>query len=167
MDLDGFHLRVLRELTDIIMGILSIIFQCSWESGETPFDWKLANVVPVFKKGKKEDPGNSRPDSLIVVQGRIMEIILGVIESRLGDNTVIGPSQDGFMRGRFCLTNLISFYYKITHVADEGKPAGVIFLDFSKAFDTVSLRILLSKISSIQLDKNIIRWVNNYLMGIA
>uniref|UniRef100_A0A8B9I876 Reverse transcriptase domain-containing protein n=1 Tax=Anser brachyrhynchus TaxID=132585 RepID=A0A8B9I876_9AVES len=98
------------------------------------------------------------------------KIILGITEAHLGDNAVTGPSQHGFMRGRSCLIsfpNLISFYDKITHLVNQGKPADVIFLDFSKAFDTVSHRILLDKMSSIQLDKNIIRWVNNWLMGRA
>uniref|UniRef100_A0A8B9CLT0 Reverse transcriptase domain-containing protein n=1 Tax=Anser brachyrhynchus TaxID=132585 RepID=A0A8B9CLT0_9AVES len=95
------------------------------------------------------------------------KMILEVTEAHLGNNAVIGPSQHGFMRGRPRLTNLISFYDKITHLVDQGKPADVIFLDFSKAFDTVSHRILLDKMSSIQLNKNIIRWVSNWLTGRA
>ena len=78
------------------------------------------------------------------------------LEAHLGDNAVIGPSQHGFTRGRSCLTNLISFYDKITHLVDQGKPADVIFLDFIKAFDTVSHRILLDKMSIVQLNKKII-----------
>ncbi|GAB0181631.1 mitochondrial enolase superfamily member 1 [Grus japonensis] len=165
---DGIHPRVLRELADVIARPLSIIFQRSWESGEVPVDWKLANVVPIFKKGKKEDPGNYRPVSLTSVPGKIMEkIMLGVIEKHVEDNAVIGHSQHGFVRGRACLTNLVSFYDKVTHLVDQGKPVDVIFLDFSKAFDTVSHSILLDKMSSIQLDKNIVRWVSNWLTGRA
>uniref|UniRef100_A0A493TS59 Reverse transcriptase domain-containing protein n=1 Tax=Anas platyrhynchos platyrhynchos TaxID=8840 RepID=A0A493TS59_ANAPP len=95
------------------------------------------------------------------------KMILEVIDTHLGDNAAIDPIQHGFVRGRSCLTNLISFYNNITHLVDQGKPADVIFLDFSKAFDTVSRRILLDKMSSIQLNKNIIRWVSNWLMGRA
>ncbi|GAB0185459.1 mitochondrial enolase superfamily member 1 [Grus japonensis] len=125
---NGIHPRVLRELADVIARPLSIIFQRSWESGEVPVDWKLANVVPIFKKGKKEDPGNYRPVSLTSVPGKIMEkIMLGVTEKHLKDNAVIGHSQHGFVRGRACLTNLVSFYDKVTHLVDQGKPADVFF----------------------------------------
>ncbi|GAB0205885.1 mitochondrial enolase superfamily member 1 [Grus japonensis] len=165
---DGIHPRVLRELADVIVRPFSIIFQWSWESGEVSVDWKLANVVPIFKKGKKEDPGNYRPVSPTSVPGKNIEkMMLQVIKKHLKDNAVIGHSQHRFMRGRACLTNLVSFYDKVTHLVDQGKPVDVIFLDFSKAFDIVSHSILLDKMSSIQFDKNIVRWVSNWLMGWA
>ncbi|KFV48709.1 RNA-directed DNA polymerase from mobile element jockey, partial [Gavia stellata] len=86
---DGIHPRVLKELADVIAGPLSIVFHHSWESGEVPVDWKLAHV-PIFKNGKKEDPGNYRPVSLTSVPGKILEkFILGVIEKHLRDNAVI------------------------------------------------------------------------------
>ena len=84
---DRIHLRVLKELADVIVRPLSMIFQCSWESGEVPVDWKVANIVPVFKKGNRDDPGNYRPVSLTSVPGKIMEkIIPGVFEKHLKDN---------------------------------------------------------------------------------
>ncbi|PKU28791.1 rna-directed dna polymerase from mobile element jockey- hypothetical protein [Limosa lapponica baueri] len=115
--------------------------------GEVPVAWKLANVVPIFKKGKKEDPGNCRPVSLNSVHGKIMEkVILGVPEKQLRDNAVIGHSQHGFTMGKSCLINLTSFYDKVTHLLDQGKQADVVVLDFSKVFDTVCHHILLDKI---------------------
>ena len=73
------------------------------------------------------------------------KIILGVIEKHLKDNAVIGHSQHRFMRGKSCLTSLISFYDKATHLTDQGKPAEEIFLDFNKTFAIVSHSILLEK----------------------
>lgn len=60
--------------------LTQFIFQRSWESGEVPLNWKLANIAPDFRE-KKKVPGDLRPVSLISVPGKIMEkVVLGVIE---------------------------------------------------------------------------------------
>uniref|UniRef100_A0A493T865 Reverse transcriptase domain-containing protein n=1 Tax=Anas platyrhynchos platyrhynchos TaxID=8840 RepID=A0A493T865_ANAPP len=161
---DGIHPRVLRELAEELAKPLSIIYQQSWLSGEVPADWRLANVTPIYKKGWRADPGNYRPVSLTSVPGKLMEqILLGVIMRHLKGKQAIRPSQHGFMEGRSCLTNLISFYDKVTRWVDEGKAVDVVYLDFSKAFDTVSHSILLKKLAALGLDWRTLRWVRNWL----
>ncbi|KAJ7408436.1 RNA-directed DNA polymerase from mobile element jockey-like protein [Pitangus sulphuratus] len=147
---------------------LSMIFEQYWESGDVSADWKLDNVVPIFKKGKKQDLGNYRSVSLTSVPSKVTEkTILGGIEKHQKDNPVIGHSQHTFMSIKSCVSNLISFYGKVTRLVDQGKPADIIFLDFSKSFNTVSHRILLDKMSSTQLDKHIRWWVSSWVMGQA
>ncbi|KAK4824107.1 hypothetical protein QYF61_010627 [Mycteria americana] len=108
----------------------------SWESGEVPDDWKLANVIPIYKKGVREDPGNYRPVSLTSVPGKIMEKIILATD-------------------------------KVTHLVDEGKVVDVVFLDFSKAFDTVPDSILLDKLSNCGMSGFKVCWVKNWLKGRA
>jgi len=79
-------------------------------------------------------------------------LILSALSRHVKDNQGIGPSQHGFVKGRSCLTNLISFYNQVTHLGEEGKAVDVIYLDFRKAFDTVPHSILLETLSARGLD---------------
>ncbi|CAM5088463.1 unnamed protein product [Eretmochelys imbricata] len=161
---DVLHPRLQKELADVIAEPLAIIFENSWRLGEVPDDWKKANVVPIFKKGKKEDLGNYRPVSLTSVPGKIMEQVLKEsILKHLEERKVIRNSQHGFTKGKSCLTNLIAFYDEITGSVDEGKAVDMLFLDFSKAFDTVSHSILASKLKKYGLDEWTIRWTESWL----
>ncbi|KAF1590602.1 UNVERIFIED_CONTAM: hypothetical protein FQV16_0005669, partial [Eudyptes robustus] len=156
---DGIHPRVLRELAEVLTKPLSTLYQQSWLTGQVPVDWRLANVTPIYKKGRKEDPGNYRPVSLTSVPGKVMEqIILSAITWHVQGNQAIRPSQHVFMKGRSCLTNLISFYDKVTCLVDEGRAVHVVYPDFSKAFDTVSHSILLEKLAAHGLDRHTLRW---------
>jgi len=163
---DGIHPTVLRELAEELAKALSIICQQSWLTGEVPDDWRIASVTPIYKKGQKEDPGNYTPVSLTLVLGKIMErFILSTIIGHVNDNQGIRPSQHRLMKGRSCLTNLISFYDQVTCLVDEGKAVDVVYLDFSKAFDTVPHSILLEKLAAHGLDGCTLRWIKNWLNG--
>jgi len=159
----GMHPRVLREPADVIAEPLSTISERSWRTGEVPEDWRRANVIPVFKKGKKEDPGNYRLVSLTSILGKMMELlILEVIIKQVEEKKVIRSSQHGFTKGKSCLTNLIAFYNGMTGWIDEGRAVDVVYLEFSKAFDTVSHNILLGKIRKYGLDEWSVRWIEKW-----
>jgi len=123
-------------------------------------------VTPIYKKGKKENPGNYRPVSLISVPGKVMvQFILNALTRHTQDNQGIRPSQHGFMKGRFCLTNLFSFYDQVTCLVDERKAVDVVCLDFRKAFDTVPHSTLLEELDAHGLDG--CHWIKKWLNGRA
>ncbi|PKU46109.1 rna-directed dna polymerase from mobile element jockey- hypothetical protein [Limosa lapponica baueri] len=66
-------------------------------------------------------------------------------EQHMEEKKVIGSSQCGFTTGQSCLTNLIAFYDDMTGWIDEGRAVDVVYLDFSKAFATVSHSILIGR----------------------
>ena len=65
------------------------------------------------------------------------------------------------------MTNPIPFYNEMTGSVDEGKAVDVIYLDFSEAFDIVSHNILVKKLLKYGLDKQTVRWIENWLNGCA
>ena len=116
-------------------------------------------MTPIYKKGQKEDLGNYRPVSLTSVPGKVMEqLILSELTMEVQDSQGIRPSQHGFMKGRSCLTSLIS-YDQVTWLVGEGKAVDVVYLGFSKTSDTVSHSILPEKLVAHGLDGCTLRWV--------
>ncbi|XP_038671336.1 uncharacterized protein LOC119975618, partial [Scyliorhinus canicula] len=144
---------------------LALIFRSSLATGIVPEDWRIANVVPLFKKGSRDNPGNYRPVSLTSVVGKVLErIIKDTIYNHLDRNNMIRDSQHGFVKGRSCLTNLIEFFEKVTEQVDKGRAVDVVYMDFSKAFDKVPHGRLLQKIRRLGIEGDLEMWIRNWLV---
>ena len=91
------------------------------EDGELPEDWRLANVTPIFKKGSRTKPENYRPVSLTSIPCKIMEsIVKDGLMAHLEENSLMNPSQHGFMPGKSCATNLLEFLEFVTRIVGKG-----------------------------------------------
>ena len=72
-------------------------------------------------------------------------------------------AQHGFMKHKSCTTQLLDMYHMIGSVLDASGQVDVIYLDFSKAFDSVNHKLLFHKLQSFGIDGNILSWFNSYL----
>ena len=121
-------------------------------------------MTPLFKKGKRGDPGNYRPVSLTAVCCKLMEAIIKEdLVTHLERNCLIEKSQHGFVKGRSCTTNLIDYLNKLTAAIDEGTSVEVVYLDFAKAFDKVPTKRLLSKLHAHGVRGCLLDWIRNWL----
>ena len=155
---DGPHPIVLQICAEEISLPMSLIFQKSFDTGQLPTDWKLAVVSPIFKKGKKCDAGNYRPVSLTSVPCKIMEPANDKTElvKYMDNSGVMNSSQHGFTKGRSCLEPFIETFEAWTRILEEGYGVDVVFLDFRKAFDSVSHVKLLQKLRSYRIEEKMV-----------
>ena len=159
---DGITVRYLQTFSEELSLPLSTIYNKSLTEGVVPDDWRKANVTPIFKKGSKSQACNYRPVSLTSIPCKILEsIIKDVLVKHL--DTLIKPSQHGFMRNKSVTTNLLEFMEVITSAVDDGDTVDVVYLDFAKAFDKVPKERLLHQLESHGVKRWLLDWIRAWL----
>jgi hypothetical protein len=161
---EGVPPYVIKRITPAILHFLTFFFNESLKTGFIPSQWKQAIVVPVFKKGNKNQPNNYRPISLTSSFSRIMESILHhQILTHLLNNNLISPNQFGFLPEKSPCSQILSCLYEWITAYCEGQSTHVFYADISKAFDSVSHRKLVNVIESYGLNNSTTNWIREFL----
>ena len=133
-------------------------------SGDLPCEWKKAHVIPVYKKGSKIKATNYRPISLTSTVVKILESIIRTeLFDFLLENNILNHQQHGFVCNKSCLTNWLETFEDWTSAVDQGYGVDVVYLDYSKAFDSVPHRRLISKLEAYGVRGNLSLWLSNFL----
>ncbi|KAK3087114.1 hypothetical protein FSP39_001879 [Pinctada imbricata] len=161
---DKINGRVLKELKEHVAPILTFIFTKSLNTGETPKDWKQANIAPAYKKGDKYKAINYRPISLTCICCKLMEhIITSNIMTHLEQHNILYNLQHGFRKSRSCETQLIDFIQELSTTNDKNIQTDLIIMDFAKAFDKVPHQRLLYKLDFYGIEQNTLNWIKSFL----
>ena len=122
---------------------LSILFKISYNTGSVPKDWKVANVVPIYKKGSKAGVENYRPISLTSLVMKIFERILKE-ELLLRTSHLVDIRQHGFLLSKSWTTNVATFADNAVLSINDAQSLStdVVYFDFAKAFDSVNHDLL-------------------------
>ena len=105
---DGIHGKILKNCAVSLAYPLSLMFKLSYNTGCIPSEWKLAHVVPVHKKGSKENIENYRPISLTSLIMKTFERVLKLKdEILLRTGHLLDDRQHGFLNKKSCTTNMV------------------------------------------------------------
>ena len=162
---DGIHGMILKRCAVGLAYPLSFLFKLSYNTGHLPTEWKLANVVPVHKKGSKSNVENYRPISLTCLVSKIFERL---VQEKLLDITdqFLDPRQHGFLAKKSCTTNLVGFCDNLAISLNEGYQSDIVYFDFAKAFDSVNHDLILLKLKSLyNVDGVLLKFLREYLQS--
>ena len=159
---DNISGRILKECSKEISPSLTALFNLSLRTGLVPLLWKSANVTPVFKKGEKSNCKNYRPISLLCIVSKVLErTILNQIKKQIIPQ--ISKFQHGFLFGKSTETQLLTVYDQISKVLDNSGQTDIIYLDLSKAFDSVPHHLLCHKLKAFGFHGRLLSWFSSYV----
>ena len=155
---DSLSSHVFKECATEMAPSLAHLFTRSFQSGCIPVQWKLGNVVPVHKKVIS-------PRYLIIDQYLYYVFCQKYVYNHINDTVkpLKHPLQHGFMNGKSCTTQFLEVYENVGKCLDGGKQIEMIFLDFSKAFDSINHTMLLHKLEKIGFSGKLFNWLREYL----
>ena len=159
---DGIPAFLLKELSTIISPIVTQIFNKILEVNVYPDLWKTSYIIPIFKAGKREIIDNYRPIAIQCSIAKIFEKLVSLQMTSYMSNYII-DNQHGFTKGRSIDTNLIVFSEYVTEGLRKQLQTDTIYIDFSKAFDSINHNLLLNKLEFHDFHPKLINLFSSYL----
>jgi len=151
--LDGISINVIKKFKEFMSNILEIIFNQILKEGLVPDSLKNALVVPLYKgNGQITNLTNYRPISLLNVFSKLFEKAIKTrLLNYLEENNLLPTSQFGFRKGLGTEDALAHLTNEINNNLDKHNKSIGIFLDLSKAFDSISHSIMLNTLHSFSI----------------
>jgi len=160
---DGISMTYIKDCATELAPVLKFIFDKVSLFAIMPHQWKLAKIIPLYKKDKKENPENYRPISLLCSLGKVYEkCLLNVMTKTFGDSL---PSsfQHGFRKNHSTTTAALTVQNIIAKALDNKKKVIVVSTDMSAAFDLLDKDILLPRMQKLGIPSTLCAIYNEFL----
>ena len=161
---DQISNKLIKELRPVISYPLMLVFNKSLEEGMFPELMKQADTIPLYKAKSTEDCNNYRPISLLLTISKILEkLVYSRTVTYLDKHKLFYNSQYGFRKDHSCSDAIMELTSEILKNKEHGMHTASIFIDLSKAFNTLDPNILLLKMNRYGIRGIASNWFENYL----
>lgn len=165
---DQISSRTLKTAGNALVHPLYHIYCESLRSGYVFEQWKVARLSPIHKKDDESDMSNYRPISILSIPSKILESTVSqrIVNHTFHEHSLVTENQWAYRKGFSTELMLIKLTEQWRQAVDNSKVVGVVFVDFQKAFDCVSHKILLHKLEiDFGIKGNLAAWLHSYLKG--
>ena len=150
---------------NVLAPIVSELINRSMTEGIFPETLKKASIIPIYKKNLKTSPASYRPISKLPFVSKIFEkVIFHRLSQYFFENNILSVHQFGFRKNISTLDAITHFTEIVYQALNEKKSLINILIDYSKAFDTVNIGILLRKLKKYGIDGVTLKLVHSYLI---
>ena len=162
--LDFIHSSRVKLISNDISPVLAIIINKMFAAGVFPNCLKIGKIIPVFKKGDRHSVDNYRPICILPFFSKVIEkIFYNRLMTYLTKFNLLCHQQFGFRQGRSTELALIHFIENIKQSINDSLVVGAVFIDLTKAFDTINHKILFHKLESFGLTGPPLQFIKGYL----
>ena len=163
---DNVSNNMLKIIYPSILHALWILFNKSLTTGEFPEDMKLSIVKPIYKAKSRTEISNYRPISLLTVISKILEKIVHIRMTKfLYKNKILYEGQYGFRKQRSTTDAILDLTGNILEGFNKDMYTIALFIDMSKAFDTIKHQTLFNKLEMYGMRGITLNWLKSYLTG--
>ena len=154
----------IKETTTALCKPLTHVLNLSFSTGYFPEELKLTKIIPLFKANDNMHLNNYRPIAILSVFSKIFEkLMYKRLYKFINKHKLLYELQFGFLENHSTSMALTLLTDRISKALDESQHSLGIFLDFSKAFDTVDHEILYSKLEKYGIRGLALQWIRSYL----
>ena len=163
-DIHGLDANIIRTSAPVIADTLTYIYNLCIDKHYIPHIFKQAKVIPIFKSGDSKNPSNYRPISILSILSKPLEKhIQKHLLHHINKYNLVHPNQSGFREKHSCHTALTQMIDKWLININNNNLTGVVFVDFTKAFDIINHSLLLNKLKLYGFSKNTVQLISSFL----
>jgi Reverse transcriptase (RNA-dependent DNA polymerase) len=166
--IDGLPTKIIKKFINEFEPVISDIFRNSFLSGIFPNEWKSATITPFLKKdGQALDPLSYRPISTLPFLSKVFEKYLSnlILQHMIEKKIKLNDAQYGFRKGKSTFHAILDLTHRIYELLDKNLFTLTVFLDLSKAFDSITYSKLILKLKAkFQFPDYILKLVVHYLL---